>query len=77
MRHRFGDFGAPWARLLLALVPAYEAQPDGGITAQELAKWLAVVAGQLQPFAELDEGIAGLVREAQACVEAAQAGWDE
>ncbi|MEU1518368.1 hypothetical protein ABZ490_40540 [Streptomyces sp. NPDC005811] len=67
LRQRFGDFGVDWARLLLALIPAYEAQSDGWVTAQELVRWLDVVAGQLEPFAGLDEETARLVEECRAC----------
>ncbi|MEH0554691.1 hypothetical protein [Streptomyces sp. B21-101] len=69
MRFQFHDFGATWARMLLALVPAFETGPAGSVIAADLAGWLAGVTLRLQPIALVDQVTARLVEECEALVE--------
>ncbi|MEU1160162.1 hypothetical protein ABZ372_04800 [Streptomyces sp. NPDC005921] len=69
MRFQFHDFGATWARMLLALIPAFETGPGGAVIARDLAGWLAGVTLRLQPIALVDQVTARLVEECNALVE--------
>lgn len=63
MRYQFHDYGATWARMLLALIPVFESSPGGAVIAEDLAGWLGGVTVQLQPFALTDQVTARLVEE--------------
>ncbi|MEU1269559.1 hypothetical protein [Streptomyces sp. NPDC005799] len=69
MRYQFHDFGATWARMLLALIPAFETGPGGAVIATDLAGWLAGITLRLQPFALVDQVSGRLVEECNALVE--------
>lgn len=69
MRYQFHDFGAAWARMLLALIPAFDSDPAGAVIAEDLAGWLAGITLQLQPFALVDQTTGRLVEECNLVVE--------
>lgn len=69
MRFQFHEFGAAWARLLLALIPAFAGSPGGAAIAEDLTGWLGGVALQLQPFTLVDEATRRLVEECDALIE--------
>lgn len=69
MRYQFHDFGAAWARMLLALIPAFNSSPAGAAIAEDLADWLAGITLQLQPFAAGDQVTGRLVEECGLLVE--------
>lgn len=69
MRFQFHDFGATWARMLLALIPAFETGPGGAVIATDLAGWLAGITLRLQPIALVDQVTGRLVEECSALVE--------
>lgn len=69
MRYQFHDYGATWARMLLALIPAFENSPGGAVIAEDLAGWLGGITVQLQPFALMDQVTARLVEECNTLLE--------
>jgi len=69
MRYQFHDYGATWARMLLALIPVFESSPGGAVIAEDLAGWLGGVTVQLQPFALIDQVTARLVEECNTLLE--------
>lgn len=69
MRFQFHDFGATWARMLLALIPAFETGPGGAVIATDLTGWLAGITLGLQPVALVDQATGRLVEECNALVE--------
>jgi hypothetical protein len=69
MRYQFHDYGATWARMLLALIPVFESSPGGAVIAEDLAGWLGGVTAQLQPFALIDQVTARLVEECNTLLE--------
>ncbi|MEU6807256.1 hypothetical protein [Streptomyces neyagawaensis] len=72
MRLQFHESGGAWARLLLALIPAFESSPGSEALAEDLTGWLGGVALQLQPFSLVDQGTRRLVEECTALVERRQ-----
>lgn len=69
MRFQFHEFGATWARMMLALIPAFETRPGGAVIATDLAEWLAGITLQLQPIALMDQVTGRLVEECNALLE--------
>ncbi|WP_141202908.1 hypothetical protein [Streptomyces griseorubiginosus] len=69
MRFQFHDFGATWARMLLALVPAFETGPGGAVIATDLTGWLAGITLRLQPIALVDQATGRLVDQCHALVQ--------
>ncbi|WP_198539171.1 hypothetical protein [Streptomyces graminilatus] len=69
MRYQFHEFGAVWARMLLALIPAFETNSAGAAIAEDLAGWLAGITLQLQPFTFVDQETGRLVEECNDLVE--------
>ncbi|WNZ09958.1 hypothetical protein [Streptomyces sp. 11x1] len=69
MRSRFHEFGSTWARLLLALIAACEADPADAALAEDLTGWLGGVALRLQPFTLIDGVTERLVEECTALID--------
>lgn len=69
MRRRFREFGGTWARMLLALLPAFETGPGGAALAEDLTGRLGDVAAELQPFTLVDGATRRLVEECAALIE--------
>ncbi|MFJ8108962.1 hypothetical protein [Streptomyces sp. NPDC096132] len=68
MRYEFRVYGADWARMLLALIPAFEGSPGGQVIAEDLTGWLAGITLGLQPFALIDETTGRLVADCHTLV---------
>ncbi|WP_327344518.1 hypothetical protein [Streptomyces europaeiscabiei] len=69
MRFQFHEFGATWARLLLALIPAFESSPHtGAAIAEDLTGRLGGVALRLQPFTMVDGVTRRLVEECDSLI---------
>lgn len=62
MRHRFQEFGPPWAQVLLACSSAFETRNDTGM-ALDLAAWAGGVGRQLVPIAAINPDAARLARD--------------